>query len=194
MNINEIIKKGYYYSYSFLRISYIYIYRLIYKNYTEQREAIKQEDINYISNIYALFYDCDYIIDNIYLGSCYNASNENLLKELNIKKIVNISDDIPNYHNDIEYYNYKIKDDGIEQFNLEEMNKLIDFIKTDDRNILIHCVMGKSRSVTVVLYYLMKIHNMSLENALEFLNKKRNVINPSICFIKYLQNIENNKI
>ena len=39
-------------------------------------------------------------------------------------------------------------------------------------NVLIHCMMGRSRSATVILYYLIKIHDMSLESAIEYLLSK----------------------
>lgn len=183
--------KGYYYGYSFFRISYLYIIRLIYKDYTEERKSIKGKNVDYMNNVYALFGDCDHIIDNIYLGSCYNASNINLLNELEIKKIVNISYDVPNYHENIEYYNYKIKDDGIDDLDLDILDKIIEFVKENDNKILVHCVMGKSRSASFIIYYLMKIHNLKLEDALDKLNEKRNVINPSIKFYNKLKEYNN---
>ena len=51
--------------------------------------------------------------------------------------------------------------------------------------------MGRSRSATVILYYLIKIHNMSLDSSIEYLISKRYVVNPSIKFIENLKNILN---
>ena len=51
--------------------------------------------------------------------------------------------------------------------------------------------MGRSRSATVILYYLIKIHNMNLDDAIEYLISKRYVVNPSIKFINNLKNILN---
>lgn len=184
----NIIKKIYYYGYSLYNITYIYLLRLIYKNYNENRKAIKNN--NYIDNIYALFGDCNYIIDNIYLGSCFNASNKSLLDELNIKKIVNISYDIPNYYEDIEYYNYKIKDDGKDILEIEKLKEILTFVLKDKQNILIHCVMGRSRSVSFIIYYLMIIHNMNIDDAIKYIEKKRYVINPSVKFYNNLKNLK----
>jgi protein-tyrosine phosphatase len=51
------------------------------------------------------------IIDNIYIGSAYNAANYYLLKENNIGLIVNITEEIQNYFPDnFEYYNISILD------------------------------------------------------------------------------------
>jgi len=186
----DFFKKSYYYSYSLVQISYIFLYRLLYNNYKEHRPAIKNKD--YISNIPALFNDCTYIIDNIYLGSIYNACNENLIKELNIKRIINITIDSPNFCDSIEYYNYKIKDDGKDEFSLEKLEEMCNFIKKNNNNILVHCMFGKSRSCTLVLFYLMKYHNMNLDEAFKFVENKRYVINPSIAFYNYLKDIEIN--
>ena len=146
---------------------------------------------NYIENFNALFGCCTYIIDNIFLGSSFNASNEDLLDNLKIKRIVNISYDIPNYHNNLDYFYLKMKDDGIDEFNKEQLDNIINFIKKDNNNVLIHCMMGRSRSATVVLYYLIKIHNMTLDESLEYLLSKRYVVNPSLKFIENLKNIIN---
>ena len=188
----DIIKKGYNYSYSFLKISYIFLLRFFYKDYTEKRKSLEENKENYIVNINALFGCCDHIIDNIYLGSSFNASNEDLLNNLKIKRIVNISYDIPNYYEDnIEYFYLKMKDDGIDEYTKEDLDNIIEFIKKNNDNVLIHCMMGRSRSATVILYYLIKIHNMNLDDAIEYLLSKRYVVNPSIKFIENLKNILN---
>ena len=82
-----------------------------------------------------------------------------------------------------------MKDDGIDEFKKEDLDNIIDFIKRDKENVLIHCMMGRSRSATVVLYYLIKIHNMRLDEALNYLISKRYVVNPSIKFINNLKEI-----
>jgi len=180
------ITNSYYYTYSFFKISYIFFQRLLNKNYKENRLALKNNDNDYLDNINALFGNCSYIIDNIYLGSSFNASNINLLEQLNIKKIINISYDIPNYHDNIEYYYLQLKDDGNDEFKKEELDDMIDFIKKDNNKVLVHCMMGRSRSATLVLYYLIKIHNMNLNQAIDYLSQKRYVINPSLKFIQNL--------
>ena len=187
----NLLKKGYNYGYSFIRISYIFILRIFNKDYVENRKFLKDNNENYIENFNALFGCCTYIIDNIFLGSSFNASNEDLLDNLKIKRIVNISYDIPNYHNNLDYFYLKMKDDGIDEFNKEQLDNIINFIKKDNNNVLIHCMMGRSRSATVVLYYLIKIHNMTLDESLEYLLSKRYVVNPSLKFIENLKNIIN---
>ena len=187
----DLIKTGYNYSYSFFRISYIYLLRLLYKDYKEERKAIKDNHDNYMENINALFGNCDHIIDNLFLGSSFNASNQNLLFKLKIKRIVNISYDIPKYHDNIDYFYLKMKDDGVDEYSKENLDDIINFIEKNEDNVLIHCMMGRSRSATVILYYLIKKHNMNLDEALEYLLSKRCVVNPSLKFIENIKNILN---
>lgn len=146
-----------------------------------------------IDNVCALCSPCDYIIDNIYLGSCSGCSDFNLLKNKNIHYICNISDNIPNFFEErLEYFNIKIKDNGIDFFTLDELEKSYDFIiKTQNKkkNILVHCFVGRSRSVTVLIYYLMKKYNFTIKESIIYLKNKRFYINPSINFISNIQNI-----
>jgi protein-tyrosine phosphatase len=51
-------------------------------------------------------------------------------------------------------------------------------------NVLVHCIVGASRSPTVVLSYLMKKWGMTLEDALGHLIAVRSIINPNVGFIK----------
>ena len=57
-------------------------------------------------------------------------------------------------------------------------------------NILVHCVQGKSRSASIVIYYLMKKYNYTYDRALELLQRKRNVVNPNKGFEQQLRQFE----
>ena len=189
MDINNWLTWGFYRSVSLLKIAPFLLHKLIHKDYKENRPALYSA--TYYSSLNAFFYDCSHIIDNIYLGSSYNASNYNLLESLSIKRVVNVSDNVPNFfEEDLEYYYYEIKDNGIEIFNDEELDNILKFIKTTDGNVLVHCVVGRSRSATIVLYYLMKEHNMTVDEAVKFLLSKRDVVNPSLRLIDSLKKLE----
>ena len=148
-----------------------------------------------LDNIGALLSPCDYIIDNIYLGSSTAASDIELLRSLNIKYVCNISDNIPNFfENKIKYFNISKKDNGkdnINKYELEESFKFIKKSKEKNCNILVHCFVGRSRSVSVLIYYLMKEYDFSIKESIYFLKKKRKWINPSIKFIENIINIVN---
>ncbi len=131
-----------------------------------------------------LFIEPTKIVDNIYLGNAYNASNFNQLDEFNITTIINVTNEIPNYFEELEEFSYlKIPiDDTNSNTLLSFFEKANEYIKNNQQektktNILIHCYMGSSRSATVILAYLVKKYNFSLQQALELVKEKRPVVN-----------------
>ena len=64
----------------------------------------------------------------------------------------------------------------------------MEFIKTklEDRNVLVHCYMGISRSASLVLAFLMKEFRMSLADAYNHTVSIRNIIEPNETFWKDL--------
>jgi len=57
-------------------------------------------------------------------------------------------------------------------------------------SVLVHCAAGISRSSTIVIAYLMKKKNWSLDEAYKFVKKKRNVICPNSGFVKQLRSYQ----
>ena len=53
--------------------------------------------------------------------------------------------------------------------------------------MLIHCLVGRSRSVTIVMAYLMKYHDMDVDQALKYVVDKRSYANPSITLLNSLR-------
>lgn len=147
---------------------------------------------------YAWFFGSpSHIIDNIYLGSAFNAASYYDLKDNNIKMIINVTKEISKYYpGEFEYYNCDIYDnnmESIEQYLEEAYQQIKNFQKNNTGgNILVHCYMGASRSATIVLYYLMKeMKNadgnlVTHKEALEYLKTKRPVVNPTHRFTKDL--------
>ena len=125
------------------------------------------------------------IIDNIYLSSCLGASNSYLLSRYNIKYIINLATTVPNFFSNMEYLKIDIKDDGQKKFTKQTLDKAYDFIEysqLQNKNILIHCFMGRSRSVTVIIYYLMKKFSLNYDQAIDIIKNQRNYVNPSQIF------------
>ena len=132
-----------------------------------------------------------HIIDNIYLGNAINACNKDLLESYNIKTIINVTQEIPNYYQetDINYMQIPIRDNQDATL-LPYFDNFYNFIKNKNDNILIHCYMGVSRSTTIVLYYLMKKHNFNLDDAIMFVRSKRPIINPNILLYNELKTLK----
>jgi protein-tyrosine phosphatase len=145
-----------------------------------------------------------HVIDNIYLGSAYNAASFKTLKNRNIKVIMNATTEISDYYpNDFTYLRYKLYDNNkhsIKKY-LEKSYSDIKYYQENVAgnpsgdpcgNILIHCFMGASRSASIVIYYLMRSQKKedntyyTFDDAISFLKDKRIVVNPTFRLTKDL--------
>jgi atypical dual specificity phosphatase len=147
-------------------------------------------DIGMINKYYEFYQPPTHIIDNIYLGSAFNAASYQVLKDNNIKMIINVTKSLSNYHentNEFIYKKYPIYDDNeasIQGYLNSTLSDILSFQKQNylqnkSDNILVHCFMGASRSASIVINYLMLVKNMSFDDALKFIHKKRIVVNPT---------------
>jgi protein-tyrosine phosphatase len=140
------------------------------------------------------YYPSNEIIENLYLGSSFNAYDYNELRNKNIKVIINITDNIDNYHEQnliLTYYKYPIRDNNVDDITniLIETAQVIDFHLSKGEGILVHCYMGASRSASVIIHYLMKKNNWSYEHARTFVMIKRPLVNLSNKFDEILNKI-----
>lgn len=129
------------------------------------------------------------IPNKLYLGGIHSASNENKFKDHQISAVLNCSPGVKNYfENDLDYKNLDIQDDvkhKIEDLFLEAH----EFIN-NHKVVLVHCLGGASRSVTIVISYLMKYKGLTLLESYHFLKKKRFIIRPNIGFMRQLLDYE----
>ncbi|KAF3604536.1 hypothetical protein F2Q69_00037220 [Brassica cretica] len=82
------------------------------------------------------------------------------------------------------------KEDTNLEIYFDECIDFIDEAKKQGGSVLVHCFVGKSRSVTVVVAYLMKKQGMTLTQALQHVQSIRPVANPNTGFIRQLQDLE----
>tara|TARA_B100001996_G_C18651071_1_gene589424 strand:- start:1138 stop:1686 length:549 start_codon:yes stop_codon:yes gene_type:complete len=139
------------------------------------------------------------IIDNIYIGNVYDAHNIDKLNDLNIKHIISavtgfddIYDDtfsqlclnlIDNESQNILRY-FDITYHYIDNIITKNISSASEKNK---HKILIHCICGVSRSVTILLAYIIKKYNYTPKYALELVKKKRDIANPNPNFMKQLE-------
>uniref|UniRef100_A0A9J7XHE6 Dual specificity phosphatase 7 n=1 Tax=Cyprinus carpio carpio TaxID=630221 RepID=A0A9J7XHE6_CYPCA len=79
---------------------------------------------------------------------------------------------------------HKLRDDGCRAFYLE------DEARSKNCGILVHCLAGISRSVTVTVAYLMQKLNLSLNDAYDFVKRKKSNISPNFNFMGQLLDFE----
>ena len=63
------------------------------------------------------------------------------------------------------------------------MNNVIE----SGQNVLIHCMAGISRSVSMIIYYFMKKKGVRYEDAYNYIYQRRSIAYPNHCFRKQLQ-------
>ena len=137
------------------------------------KNAIYKKDTNPI----------DHIIDNIYLGDFRTADDINILKEYNITHIINCAFNLPNrFPNEITYKRLDLRDEPNQPI-IEKLEEAYEFIKENkDKNIFVHCVFGKSRSSSVVIFYIMKEKKLNFQEAKNFVKNIRNIVEPNSGF------------
>jgi dual specificity phosphatase 12 len=109
-----------------------------------------------------------------------------------------MTNEISNYYNDeIIYKKYGLYDNNNEpiiQYLEKTFTDIIEFQQScPNKNILIHCFMGASRSASILTYYIHKKFNISIDDAIIFIKNKREIINLTTLFYNQLLEIEKNK-
>jgi len=161
-------------------------------------QRMKETNKNIIKNLYDFSYSMTEIIPRIYLGNAYNARDYYTLKEKNVKLIINCTKEFPNnFQNDFEYMNVPIFDENNVNISdyFDTISNKINEVYTNDpsASILIHCFMGASRSVAILISYLIMYHNMTVDLALEYIEKRRYFVNLNIDFYFQLLEYQMNK-
>ncbi|MBA0651461.1 hypothetical protein Goklo_018785 [Gossypium klotzschianum] len=133
------------------------------------------------------------IEEGLFLGSLGDASNKGALKSSNVTHILTVANlSLPLYPNEFAHKIIEVmdrEDTNLMQY-FDECFSFIDEAKRLGGGVLVHCFMGISRSVTVVIAYLMKKHGMRLSQALEHVKRRRPQASPNSGFILQLQQFE----
>ena len=124
----------------------------------------------------------NHIIDNIYIGS-FESSNSIIDIEKNgIVSIINVAEELeaeiflPN----IEYYKYGVS--SYIDITYDALDSVYSIIQHESKRgaILLHCSEGISRSVIFCIYYIMKKHGKSVDEAIDIIRSNRKQANCNI--------------
>lgn len=133
------------------------------------------------------------ILPYIYLGSAHHSSQKELLDKLGVTAILNVSKTCPiNFKNSYEYKTIAVDDNDRENISshFDDAIKFIDDVKARNGRVLVHCRAGISRSATICIAYLMRKYEYSLDQAYEYIKKRRNAISPNFNFLGQLLTLE----
>ncbi|KAM4651826.1 dual specificity protein phosphatase 7 [Discoglossus pictus] len=135
------------------------------------------------------------ILPYLYLGCANDSANLDILAKYNIKYILNVTPNLPNkfeHNGEFKYKQIPISDhwsQNLSQF-FPDAISFIDEARTKKCGILVHCLAGISRSVTVTVAYLMQKLNLSLNDAYDFVKRKKSNISPNFNFMGQLLDFE----
>ena len=133
--------------------------------------------------------DISQINDKLFIGNISTATNKKLLKENGITHIIDIlSQRFEPYPDDFEYlhiYAYDTVDWNL-TYSFPITNLFIKDALKNGGKVYIHCMCGISRSISILLAYLMTNTTNSLESILNDVRSIRPIANPNKAFMKQL--------
>uniref|UniRef100_A0A8C5H8W0 Dual specificity protein phosphatase n=2 Tax=Gouania willdenowi TaxID=441366 RepID=A0A8C5H8W0_GOUWI len=138
---------------------------------------------------------------NIYIGDEKTALERAGLKDLGVTHVLNAAEGkFNNVLTGLDYYT----ETGIQYFGVEADDKptfnisqyfcpashfIHEALNHQQNKVLVHCVMGRSRSATLVLAYLMMKHSLTVVDAIEHVRQQRCIL-PNHGFLKQLRALD----
>jgi hypothetical protein len=104
--------------------------------------------------------DFNLVYPNIYIGNYSTSTNQQLLKDLGITHIISVIPSFnPPFLDKFKYLHIEAYDDESQDMtqHFENSNEFISNCLNEGGKILIHCMVGKSRSITLFLAFLIYI-------------------------------------
>ncbi|CAF1527591.1 unnamed protein product [Rotaria magnacalcarata] len=127
------------------------------------------------------------VVDNLYISGLESSA---AIYNKGIRSVINISSECPmqDLGPSVEYEKVSIPDlptTSIQPY-FDRLADRIDQHLRQGKKTLVHCYVGRSRSASIILAYLMKYRQMSLREAFYYLRSRRPIIGPNFGFIKQL--------
>ncbi|ARF08391.1 dual specificity phosphatase [Catovirus CTV1] len=130
------------------------------------------------------------IIKNLYLTDFERATNFQILTEHKVNLVINCTRECIHKKKceNVDYIKIDIDDDPSYDI-FSHFDKITDTIHqylNNNKVVLVHCKYGKSRSVSMIIAYLIKYKNMNFENSLDLVKQKRKSACPNSGFVQQL--------
>lgn len=130
--------------------------------------------------------------DWLYQGNGDQARNADIIHEMDISHILNISTEHKCAIEGVKYMHIKLQDEGSSQLidHFESIFEFLDEAKRTKGKALVHCNLGVSRSSTASLAYMMLSERCSLLDAYNYLKQRRPISAPNRGFLLQLGEFE----
>lgn len=135
------------------------------------------------------------IVPFLFLGNAANSEDSEALQRHHIQYILNVTPDLPNVFEDsgtIRYMQIPIADHMNQNLAIffPQAIEFIDEARNSQKGVLVHCLAGVSRSVTITVAYLMYKLSLSLNDAFNVVRRRKSNIAPNFNFMEQLHSFE----
>ncbi|CAG2230474.1 dual specificity protein phosphatase 7-like [Mytilus edulis] len=135
------------------------------------------------------------VLPYLYLGNAQNSADLNQLKKFGIKYILNVTPNVPNkfeMDSDFKYLQIPVADQLSQNLSafFPQAIAFIDEARENECGVLVHCLAGISRSVTVTCAYLMQKQHISLNQAYDHVKQCKPNVSPNFNFLGQLLEFE----
>ncbi|THH30111.1 hypothetical protein EUX98_g4080 [Antrodiella citrinella] len=132
------------------------------------------------------------IVPRLYLSNFFFARSAEGLRDEGITHVISVMEQIPIYGSQLKGTLHVPLEDTSDANILRHLDTTTGFIKatleeSTDHKVLVHCLMGISRSATVVCAYLVATTSMTASEAIDFVKAKRPIICPNLGFRRQLE-------
>ncbi|XP_035032614.2 dual specificity protein phosphatase 22-B [Hippoglossus stenolepis] len=136
------------------------------------------------------------VLPNLYLGNIKDARDKELLAQHNISHILSIHDTAAPVLEDMRYLCISAADHSKQDLT-QYFRDSITFIhesRLKGEGCLVHCVAGVSRSVTLVVAYIMTVTGRGWVEALAAVRAARPCAGPNLGFLRQLEEFGNTEL
>lgn len=135
------------------------------------------------------------ILPGLFLGNASHSEDSNALQKYNIRYVLNVTPDLPNVFEGtegIQYLKIPITDTHSQDLatHFPVAIRFIDDARRKGSAVLVHCLAGVSRSVTVTLAYLMHARSLCLNDAFSLVRARKPDVSPNFHFMQQLHSFE----
>mmetsp|Transcript_6653 Transcript_6653/g.24896 ORF Transcript_6653/g.24896 Transcript_6653/m.24896 type:complete len:753 (-) Transcript_6653:33-2291(-) len=133
------------------------------------------------------------ILRHLYVGCARNSFEQQQLLDLNVSGVINAATECESHFpNTFQYLKCNVDDhphEDIAQY-FEATYQFIERSRKQKKVCFVHCFVGASRSVTIVVAYLMRKKNWSFKKAYRFVSKRRTETDVNFGFCQQLMEYE----
>ncbi|XP_014609162.1 dual specificity protein phosphatase 15 [Polistes fuscatus] len=136
------------------------------------------------------------VLPGLYVGNYQDSKDADQLERFEITHILAIHDTARRLHSNKHYLCILAADrpdQNLSQY-FSLCNDFIHAARLRGGNVLIHCLAGMSRSVTVAVAYIMSTTNLSWKEALKVVRVGRSIANPNAGFQQQLEDFESSRL